>query len=437
MKQHFRAIGLILAIAAVGACAGEGPLGPPGSPPPGSPPPPPPPPPPAGSDIALGRAAVQRECASCHASQDGFDLAFFSYSDTTIIRRAVKHVDTTTARRIVAYIRSLNTPHVAENIALFQPGGRTVADDAQFAIGVFGQDAWPALTTAQLLAINPATTPVAMVMPEWSDEGSNLDWLPDSAPPPSILAYAGNRAQTALAAYHATPTKANLDLAIAALGAAEKDAANPSAPCLFNSPSRVNYVVCFELRRWTASLIAQHMLRSGVTQSLGALAHRQWWAVGETARKAQMAGSPVPIANATRNQIDWMYLGWIFEPGHHESFYLENLLTGRGLRRHATFVALRSQVSRPANSWGEHESIYDGLRTGVRHAPNAWTAAVARFSLTHILERLNGGDKPPAPANRSYAITQIDLAVTEAGAKVSASDLTALKALAAQVKAKL
>ncbi len=437
MKQHFKAIGLIVAIVAFGGCSGaDSPLGPPGSPPPGSPPPPPPPPP-AGSDIALGQAAVQRECASCHASQDGFDLAFFSYSDTTIIRRAVKHVDTTTAHRIVAYIRSLNTPHVAENIALFQPGGRTVADDAQFAVGLFGQDTWPTMTTAQLLAVNPLTTPVVMTLPEWSDERSNLDWLPDSAPPPSILSYAGNRAQNALAAYHATPTAANLDLAVGALGAAEKDAANPSAPCLFNSPSRVNYVACFELRRWTASLIAQHLLRNGITTSLGVQAHKQWWAVGETARKAQMAGAPVPIANATNNQIDWMYLGWIFEPGHHESFYLENLLSGRGLRRHATFIALRSQVSRPANSWGEHESIYDGLRTGVHHAPNAWTAAVATFSLNHILQRLNSGDTPPTPANRSFAIAQIDAAITEAGTKVSASDLTALKALAAQVKAKL
>ena len=154
------------------------PLGPPGSPPP--------PPPPAGSDIALGLAAVHRECASCHASQDWFNLTFFSYSDTTIIRRAVKHVVTTTADRIVAYIRSLNIPHVPSASALLQPGGRTVADDVQFAVNLFGQGTWPTQTTAQLVAINPITTPVAMALSKWSDEGSNLDCLPDSAPPPGF-----------------------------------------------------------------------------------------------------------------------------------------------------------------------------------------------------------------------------------------------------------
>ncbi len=437
MRIQFTAVGLILTVALLGACAGaDGPLGPPGSPPPGSPPPPPPPPPPAGSDLALGLAAVQRECASCHASQDGFDLAFFSYSDTTIIRRAVKHVDTTTARRIVAYIRSLNTAHVAEKVSLFQPGGRTVSDDIQFAVNLFGQDAWPTLTTAQLLAISPLATPVAVALPTWSDEGSNLDWLPDSAPPRSIFAYAGNRAQNALAAYQASPTTANLNLAVVAIGAAETDAANPDAPCLLNVPSRVNYRTCFDLRRWTATLIAQHMLRNGSTQSVGVEAHQLWWNAGDVARRVRSAGSTA-VPNAVANEIDWMYLGWMFEPGQHPTFYLQDLLADRGFRRHATFVALRSQVARPVNSWAEGQSIYAGVRGGVHHAPNAWTTAVATFSLKHILERLNSGDIPPNAASRSFAIAQIDGAITEAGSKVSAADLTALKALAAQVKAKL
>ena len=37
-------------------------------------------------DPMAGAVAFQEECASCHASGDGFDLAFFAFTDTTIIR---------------------------------------------------------------------------------------------------------------------------------------------------------------------------------------------------------------------------------------------------------------------------------------------------------------------------------------------------------------
>ncbi len=67
-------------------CSNESPMGPAGTP----------------ANPLLGRSAFARECAQCHAAADGFDLAFFSFTDTTIIRRAVKHVDTATARDIVS-----------------------------------------------------------------------------------------------------------------------------------------------------------------------------------------------------------------------------------------------------------------------------------------------------------------------------------------------
>src|SRR5688500_20313441 len=47
-------------------------------------------------DVSMGRAAFVQDCSTCHASGDGFDLRTFSFSDTTIIRRAVNHVDTAT-----------------------------------------------------------------------------------------------------------------------------------------------------------------------------------------------------------------------------------------------------------------------------------------------------------------------------------------------------
>jgi hypothetical protein len=418
----------VLVIALLAGCSTSDSVTDPGPNPPVQPPGPPP-----SNDITLGRTAFLQECASCHNSGDGFDLAYFSYPDSTIIRRALGHVNLTTSQQIAAYIGWLNTPKVARHARVFQPQGTPVASDVEFATSLFGQDAWPSMTTAQLRAINPANVRVALELPEWSVEGANTDWLADAPPPAGIMSFNANRAANALAAYHASPTSANLELAVAALYDADHDAANPAAPCLLNDPARVKYLECYEVRRWTSSLVAQHMLRNnGGTQSAGHLAHEVWWAVGEAARRALQAGSNA-IPNAASNMTDWFYLGFIFEPGIHESFYLENRLAPR----HAVFVALRGQVSRPAGSFGEHQSIYDDLVRAVQHAPNHWANAVGTFALTHILERLNAGERPTTVAQKTIATNLIGIALTTLSKKVSASELSALQALATQAQAKL
>jgi hypothetical protein len=400
---------------------------------PGPNPPIQPPGPPPSNDIVLGRAAFQQECASCHNSGDGFDLAYFSYPDSTIIRRGLGHVTLTTAQQIAAYIGWLNTPKVARHARVFQPQGTPVANDVEFATSLFGQDAWPSMTTAQLRAINPANVRVSLDLPEWSVEGANTDWLADAPPPAGIMSFNGDRAANALAAYHASPTSANLGLAVEAVYTADHDPANAAAPCLLNDPARVNYLTCYEVRRWTSSLVAQHMLRTnGGSQSAGHLAHEVWWAVGEAARRALQAGSNA-IPNAASNMTDWFYLGWIFEPGIHESFYLENRLGPR----QAVFVALRGQVSRPPGSFEEHRSIYDDLIRAVHHAPNHWANAVGTFAFTHILERLNAGERPTTTAQRTTATNLIGIALTTLSTKVSAAQLSALQGLATQAKSKL
>src|SRR5687767_15759871 len=84
-------------------------------------------------DVSMGRAAFVQDCSTCHASGDGFDLKTFSFTDTTIIRRAVKHVDTATAHNIVAYIQSIAAPRNAEDVRLFQPKDAPLASDVEFA----------------------------------------------------------------------------------------------------------------------------------------------------------------------------------------------------------------------------------------------------------------------------------------------------------------
>src|SRR5687767_4444294 len=58
-------------------------------------------------DTARGEALWAAQCASCHTSNKGWDLAHFGFTDTTIIRRALRHVNATDAWDILAHIRSL------------------------------------------------------------------------------------------------------------------------------------------------------------------------------------------------------------------------------------------------------------------------------------------------------------------------------------------
>ena len=81
--------------------------------------------------------AFEGECGTCHASRDGFDLAHFGYSDTTVLRRAHGHVDTTTALDIVAHVRSLAVPRENRDLRIFQPGGEVLSSDLEFATRLF------------------------------------------------------------------------------------------------------------------------------------------------------------------------------------------------------------------------------------------------------------------------------------------------------------
>jgi len=384
-------------------------------------------------DPALGRIAFEQECAKCHASKDGFDLAMFGFTDTTIIRRAVAHVDTATAKNIVAYIRTVSAPRQPERMRLFQPKGAPLAGDLEFAQALFGRDAWPSeLTTAALVAIDPRAVQVAARLPIWSDEATNLDWMPDTPLPAAILDYSGGLVAGAVAGYRAVPTRDNLLRAVNALRTADRATANAGAPCLLEDTTRVNFRECFEVRRWTSTLVALHMLRNGSEASLGGQVHDVWWDVGNAARKSR-ADREVPIANPVENWVSWMFLGWSFDPSQHASVYTGGGFRQLGLVRHATFVALRSQVARMRNS----TSPYDDLLNAVRFSPNGWATATTTFGLKHLLDRLATGDRPQRADQIAMVVTTVNTAVTEATRKVPIADRAGLQALGQQVVAAL
>lgn len=385
------------------------------------------------ADPVVGRMAFEQACAGCHASGDGFDLKTFGFTDTTIIRRAVKHVDSATARNIVAYIRSLAAPGNDEELRLFQPKGAPLSGDVEFANALFGRDAWPAeLTTTGLAAINPRAVQVAIRLPIWSDEDSNTDWMPDFQLPASVLDYSGGLVAGAIAGYRAAPTRDNLLRAVNALRTADRAVANPGAPCLLEDTLRVKYRECFEVRRWTSTLVALHMLRNGMHLDLGGQVHDIWWDVGNAARKSR-ADRTVPIANAVENWASWMFLGWSFDPSRHSSSYTGGGFRQLGLSRHATFVALRSQVARPRNSL----NVYEDLANAVRFAPAGWTLSVSGFGLRHVSERLMNGDGPTGAEQIAMAIISVNSALTEAYRKVTVADRVKLEALGQPVLAAL
>lgn len=289
-------------------------------------------------DPVLGRLAFETECAGCHATRDGFDLAFFAFTDTTIVRRAVAHVDTASAFDIVAYVRTLPVVPASQDVRLFQPGGVLLSSDLQFAERLFGADTWPAgLSANELRAIDPLQTPVAVAFPIWSVEEDNLDWMPDDPLEDGVLDYRSGLPEVALDMYYSAGSLHRLEGAVSALRAAERDPHSAGAPCVVDPLARLQPEVCFETRRWIASLGAQHMLREGMSSPMSDVVHDVWWDVGNAARKSIQRGTP--IDHALENWVSWMWAGWAFNPDGH-SFRPDTL--GSRVRRLRLSAPLRT-----------------------------------------------------------------------------------------------
>ena len=356
---------------------------------------------------AAGRAAFATSCATCHASRDGFDLAFFGFADSTIVRRAVSHVDTSTALRIVQHIRALGVRPVGRSMRPFQVP--TAASDVAFAQRLFGRDAWPeALTEQALLAMDPKRVAAVVAFPVWSDEATNLDWMPGAPLPPSVQGPPDGAVQKALAAYYADRTDQKLVRAVGAL----RQAANNKAtgPCAQSEDGALaDPAVCFEATRWIAGLGAQHALRTALDLSKpvsGSTAVQDaFWDVGQAARRG-LVKNQRPVPNAEANWVSWMYLGWVLAPGNHASGYTASGLGRVGLPRHATFVALRSMVARPAES----PQPFADLATTAGQAPMGWLPAAYASGISALEARAARGWRPASETGRAEAREALDRA---------------------------
>ncbi len=418
-----RAFPAILAFLVVGslACDGASPSAPGGSSGSGL----------VGGDAARGAIEFADHCAMCHASGDGFDLAYFGFPDSTILRRASPHVDTLTALDIAAHVRALGVSGVPRGTRPFQPGGVVLVGDVQFATRLFGSDQWPLdLTSGDLAAIDPLDVEVAVALPRWSDESTNLDWMPDSALPEAILEARGGAVRGAIERYDRIRDLGSLQLAVAALRVSDRRPADPEAPCLREDLGLLDDATCFQVRRWTASFVAQHMVRNGIDGRLDPLLQDSWWDVGNAARLSVRDGTP--IANGVENWAEWMLLGWMFHPERHASVYTGSALVQLGLPRHATFVALRSQVARPRGDFAP----YADLASAARFAPAHWAYAATRFGDRELLGRLARGDCPP-PTRLAEARDRVQAAALLAARKVGSAQAAELFALRDEVLAAL
>lgn len=358
-------------------------------------------------DIVAGRAAFVESCSSCHASGDGYDIAYFGFADTTIVRRAVAHVSVETARNIASYVRSLDVPYGVANGSVFQSGaGVQLADDVEFAVNLFGADQWPGNMTAQeLYAMDPRKLAVAVPFPRWSSEETDTDWLPDVAFPEELLdvdhpSLAIGTPRAYLDRYYASRSTGDAVSAILTLRYALTRSTTLTGTCDESLPvfgdgatPAQRLRACFDAFRWIGSFAAQHVLRHGEDMSIPEVFHQAWWDVGNVL--SQSADTAL-VDHAELNRAAWTYLAWTFDPGHERGgiVYRTRELAEAGFPRHATFNSLRGMVAR----WDNSIVRYADLESAMVHAPPSWHYNVLRFGYDYLLSLLESGVRPYDPA---------------------------------------
>lgn len=339
--------------------------------------------------VSLGRTAFANECAPCHTARDGFDIAFFGFADADIVRRAVKHVDSTTAGNIVTYIRSLGIAPFGRDHAPFQPGATVVQGDHAFWQSLFGTDGWPdGLTPAALRQIDVRTTPIPIRLPLWSVEEGDTDWLSDRPLDPELLDGNGGALRAAIESFNVAPNTGTLLQAIDRFHQVVRG--SPGDVCDGAPGAQPRGRDCFEALRWMSALAGVHILRGGPGANIPPEVLQLWWDTGEAARAVfhqEVAEHPFEIVSG------WLYLAYSFAPTQFpdEGGYLEQFLWSRGLQRTATFTALRRMVAaEPIRDGQPAQRFADGYVAAIR-GPMELRAEIVRFALEYLIDWMDAG----------------------------------------------
>lgn len=357
-------------------------------------------PPPSGllGDPEAGRIAFVEECAHCHTSRDGYDLAAFDFTPFDVVRRGLAHVDSATAKDIAAHIESIEVAPLARTTSPFQPGGEVAGEtpyfvtrrpdlDYEFWVNAFGTGGWPdGLTTESVRAMDPAGIPVPLPMPRWSIEGSLEDWMPDRRLPPEMLDYGSGAVRTALDAYYTSRSEEDLVRAVEAI----REARDDTGVC-----ARPEFMPCFEANRWMASLGGQHYLRRDPAVGVPDEVAQSWWDVGEAAIGLIPGAVGEDREAAFRTGARWLYLAFSVAPDafrEPQGNYMNTFLNSQGLARLSLFVALRRLVG---DTEARHPDQYaeDG-ELAIQRAGFGMKGGVTEFVFRHWVERLEASLPP-------------------------------------------
>jgi hypothetical protein len=350
---------------------------------------------------ALGLMVFQERCSGCHTTRDAFDLAYFGFSDSDIVRRAVVHVDSTEARHIAAYVRSLDVAAAGSDARPFQPGGRVASSDLSFWTDLFGTSGFPAdLTVQALRAMDPREVAIPLTMARWSVERNQEDWLPDEPLPEELLAEAGGRVRVALDAYYASPDETHLVRLLE-----EVDAVSRGDVCAGSVARHRHPSDCFDVRRWFSSLTAQHYLRPGRFQgSVPPVVSQLWWDTGEAAVSQRFAENLRADA-VVRNAARWMYLAFSFGPERFPETqgYFGQHTQSAGYPRLATFAHLRRMVDEDMNRRRPIQ-MYTDLSSAVTRAPDELDVGAALFGFRFIRDQVAAGVVPSREELQAFRI---------------------------------
>ncbi len=358
-------------------------------------------------DARLGKVAFETSCAGCHASGDAFDLAYFSFSDFDVVRRAVKHVDTTTANNIVAYVRSLQVNGVQEATRVFQPGTAVLASDQAFWRDLFGTDQFPeALTSSDLRAVNPRQVSVPVGLLTWSSEGTDLDWMSDDPLPSELLELDDGALDEAIASYREDRTELRLLDFIDVFTRVSTDSTLSASPlCEGEAATHTYPTPCFDARRWASSLAATHYLRRGNVASVPGAVAQLWWDTGEAA--VTVWANERRTIEQRRIAAAWLYLAFSFAPEAfpERSGYLTQHLQTLGYPRLSSFVAMRRMVGNGRAQQTDDQPFWDAF-LAISRAPNNLSLSVALFAYSYLRDRLTSGDSAMDPAFATHLIQQ-------------------------------
>ena len=372
-------------------------------------------------DSARGRVAFAASCASCHASGDGWDLAFFNFGSADIVRRASRHVPSETAADIAAYIQSLNISPRDRTVRPFQPLSTALSSDGEFWTQTFTvpPNTWPAdLTPDRVRRLSFRSLRLPFPLPAWSLETSNNDWMPDVGLPSELLRANGDTLQRILETYYRTPSDAALGLFVTVFRQLVNESSQTGPPLCDGFPGfQPRFSECFDALRWVSTLTATHFLRRGITENLPVEVLDLWWDTGKAAVTESLRGHSWTTLQEHRENVErtaaWLTMAFSYAPMHFTdagASYLGQFLQQAGYSHFAATVYLRRMTADgPANAAGGSGSRILAGSDAVFRAPNSLKYQTATFVLDYLISRLDAGERYD-PARRQDIETSLAFA---------------------------